>query len=111
MKVISLWDGFGEVAVSGNGIRVELHADGNVDAYTSGAVKVHAAANDESKSASLAGFTRLEPGVRMRDGTIYAGISPDTGKPMNATPADVPLTMKWKQAMEYAAKLDHHGRH
>src|SRR5260370_18906942 len=28
---------------------------------------------------------------------------------MNAPPADAPLTMKWKQAMEFAAKLDEHG--
>ncbi len=155
-KEIALGDDFGDVAVKANGVRVEIHTDGSVvaytesdvdaytngavhvhpavndvgeptakgerkpgnrmpdgsvDAYTAGAVKAHAAANDESKSASLAGFTRLEPGVRMRDGTIYAGISPDTHKPMYATPADAPLTMKWKQAMEYAAKLDAHGHH
>jgi uncharacterized protein DUF1566 len=48
-------------------------------------------------------------GDRMPDGTIYAGASPDTGKPMYAAPADAPLTMKWKEAMDYAAKLDAHG--
>jgi hypothetical protein len=45
----------------------------------------------------------------MPDGTIFVGVSPDTGKPMYTTPADAPLTMKWKQAMEYAARLDAHG--
>ena len=45
----------------------------------------------------------------MPDGSVYAGISPDTNEPMYATPADAPLTMKWKQAMEYAAKLNAHG--
>ena len=45
-KEISLGDSFGEVAVKANGIRIELHADGSVDAYTAGAVKVHHAAND-----------------------------------------------------------------
>ena len=45
----------------------------------------------------------------MPDGTVYAGISPDTSKPMYATPADAPLTMKFNQATECAAKLDTHG--
>lgn len=51
----------------------------------------------------------LKPGDRMDDGTIYAGISPDTGKKMYTTPADATLTMKWRDAMEYATKLDAHG--
>src|SRR5215469_8095246 len=33
-----------------------------------------------------------EIGERMDDGTIYAGISPDTHKPMYVTPADVRKT-------------------
>jgi hypothetical protein len=49
------------------------------------------------------------PGDKMPDGTIYAGISPDTNRPMYATPADAPLTMKFNQATDYAAKLDAHG--
>jgi hypothetical protein len=48
-------------------------------------------------------------GDRLPDGSIYAGISPDTNKPMYTTPADAPLTLKWKQAMAYAARLDAHG--
>ena len=28
---------------------------------------------------------------------------------MYVTPAEAPLTMKWKEAMNYAAKLDAHG--
>jgi len=46
-------------------------------------------------------------GDQMPDGTIYAGISPDTNKPMYATPADASLP--FSQAKEYAAKLDAHG--
>ena len=49
------------------------------------------------------------PGDKMPDGTVYAGISPDTGKAMYAMPADAPLTMKFNQAKEYAAQLDAHG--
>jgi hypothetical protein len=48
-------------------------------------------------------------GDKMPDGTIYAGISPDTDKPMYATPADATLTMKFNDAQEYADKLDAHG--
>src|SRR5947209_16392862 len=58
--------------------------------------------------------TTLKPGDRMADGTVYAGISPDTGKPMYTTPTDAPmtmkLTMKWQQAMAGAKGLDAHGR-
>jgi hypothetical protein len=48
-------------------------------------------------------------GEKMPDGTIYAGISPDTNKPMYTTPADASLTMKFNEAQKYAAKLDAHG--
>jgi hypothetical protein len=48
-------------------------------------------------------------GDKKPDGTVFAGISPDTNKPMYATPADASLTMKFNEAQEYAAKLDAHG--
>jgi hypothetical protein len=48
-------------------------------------------------------------GDKMSDGTVLAGISPDTNKPMYTTPADASLTMKFNEAQEYAAKLDAHG--
>jgi hypothetical protein len=51
----------------------------------------------------------LRIGAVMTDGTVFAGISPDTGKPMYTTPADAPLTMTFNEAKEYAAKLDTHG--
>jgi hypothetical protein len=50
-----------------------------------------------------------EVGDQMPDGTIYSGISPDTNKPIYTTLKDAPLTVKWKQAMEYAAQLEAHG--
>src|SRR5437762_3304433 len=34
----------------------------------------------------------LKPGDKMPDGTIYAGISPDTHEPMYTRPSDAPLT-------------------
>ena len=48
-------------------------------------------------------------GAIMTDGTVYAGISPDTNKPMYAVPADASLTMTFNEATEYAARLDAHG--
>ena len=48
-------------------------------------------------------------GDRMPDGTVFAGISPDTHKPMYTIPADAPLTMTFNEAKDYAAKLDAHG--
>jgi len=38
-------------------------------------------------------------GDRMRDGTRYAGISPDTEKPMYTTSQDALPAMKWLEAM------------
>ena len=55
--------------------------------------------------------TALEkPGTAMPDGTIYAGVSPDTGKPMYTTPKDAALTCDFNDAANYASKLDAHGR-
>jgi hypothetical protein len=59
------------------------------------------AASNQSSGASV--------GDKMPDGTVFAGISPDTNKPMYATPADASLTMKFNEAQEYATKLDAHG--
>jgi hypothetical protein len=49
-------------------------------------------------------------GDMMPDGTIYAGISPDTRKPMYTTaPTDAALMMTIDEAMKHAAKFDGHG--
>jgi hypothetical protein len=48
-------------------------------------------------------------GQEMPDGTIYAGLSPETNQPMYTMPADAPLTMTFNQANGYAAQLDAHG--
>jgi len=47
----------------------------------------------------------------MPDGTIYAGISPDTGKPMYAMPADAPLTYAFNVAQKYAQELNTQKAH
>jgi len=50
-----------------------------------------------------------EVGEAMPDGTVYAGVSPDTGQAMFATPSDAPEPMKWNEALKYAKDLDAHG--
>jgi hypothetical protein len=48
-------------------------------------------------------------GEVMPDGTVYAGVSPESGKAMFTTAADVTPTCTFSQAKEYAAKLDARG--
>jgi hypothetical protein len=50
-------------------------------------------------------------GAVMPDGTVYAGVSPDTNKPMYATPADASLTMTFNGAKEYAQGLNTQKAH
>ena len=45
----------------------------------------------------------------MPDGTIYAGVSPESGKAMFTTAADAPAACSFHEAQEYAAKLDANG--
>ena len=51
-----------------------------------------------------------EIGCRMPDGTIFAGISPDTNQPMYAAPADASICMNFNEAAKYAKNLDVGGK-
>jgi Protein of unknown function (DUF1566) len=42
----------------------------------------------------------------MPDGSVYGGISPDTGKAIYTTPADAKLTYTFNEAAEYAEQLN-----
>ena len=53
--------------MNANGVRVEVHTDKSVDAYTRGAVKVHSPAND-----SAAAKPASKIGDEMTDGTGIA---------------------------------------
>jgi hypothetical protein len=83
----------------------------NFGTKSSAAIQQIAAATLESGGFAIEAAIPKDPevGDKMPDGTIYAGLSPNTGKPMFTTPADASLTMKWKEAIDYAAKLDAHG--
>ena len=51
----------------------------------------------------------IQIGTVMPDGTVYAGVSPESGKAMFTTAADAPATCTFDEAQEYAAKLDANG--
>jgi len=48
-------------------------------------------------------------GDKMPDGTIYAGISPDTNKPFYAMADDAPMTMEFEKAQKYATRINGYG--
>jgi hypothetical protein len=56
-----------------------------------------------------AAFAADNIGGKMPDGTVYAGVSPDTGKAMYAAPADASLAMEFNEAHKYCAELDASG--
>jgi hypothetical protein len=51
----------------------------------------------------------IQIGDKMPDGSIYAGVSPGTDKPMYVTAKDAGLMMEFGQAAGYASKLAMHG--
>lgn len=50
-------------------------------------------------------------GRKNKDGTVYAGVSPDTGKELSLTPADAPGAYTWDSAMAYCKALAADGHH
>jgi hypothetical protein len=48
----------------------------------------------------------LKIGERTADGTVFAGLSPGTGKPMFAAPQDAPLTYEFNDAARYVEQLN-----
>ena len=51
----------------------------------------------------------LPVGARMPDGTVYAGISPETFCALFVMPADAPQTSTFDEALDYARRLEAHG--
>jgi hypothetical protein len=100
-KEISLGKGcLGDVAVRVNGVRVEVHADGSVDAYTDGPVKVHAAATDDRLATVTAARIGDPDG-----GGVYVGKSATTGKDLHAESADEPEYLTFSEAFAAAEKM------
>lgn len=46
------------------------------------------------------------PGDKIPDGSVYAGVSPDTSKPMYALPADLPLILTFNEAAQHAKTIN-----
>ena len=90
-REIVLGDELGDIAVRANGVRVEIHTDGSVaaytksdvDAYTNGAVHLHPAVNDDVKPVAHATpeIGAIESAGEHK-GEIYGGIYPADKKPI-----------------------------
>ena len=91
-------------AVAMYGAKVELATDGSLIVYTNGTVTVKPA--DANDTAIQTAKYALEAGDRIPDGSIYAGVSPDTGKQMFAMPTDACVAMSFNEAAKYAKKLN-----
>jgi hypothetical protein len=55
--------------------------------------------------------TRLRVGDAMPDGSIYAGVSPDTWRAMYTTPKDTLLACTFRDAAEFAFRLYRHDHY
>lgn len=104
-KEISLGADFGDVVVKVNGATINVSAAGYI-IVNSPSVVGWRVGNDISGDGRI---SKPKIGDTMPDSTIYAGISPDTKKPMYATPADASPKMMFNEATKYAATLDAHG--
>jgi len=73
--------------------------------------KISAIASETLKAGGQVDPPLAEPkiGDQMPDGTIFAGISPETNQPMYAPSSDAPLTYTFNEAKAYAKKLDEDG--
>jgi hypothetical protein len=92
------------VIIKQDGVEIDIGPNHSVVVHTDGDVKVQlAAANDTAVKAAKA---VLEVGDKMQDGSIFAGISPDTGKQMFAMPADAGLSITFYAAAQHAQKLN-----
>ena len=49
-------------------------------------------------------------GGRMADGSLYAGVSPDSNRPMYTTPQDAAV-LPWAAALRYCRRLSTGGHH
>jgi hypothetical protein len=63
---------------------------------------------DEGRIKKLFGL-EVVIGDRMADGSIYAGMSPNSGKKLFAAAANAPRPMTFQDAERYANSLDVHG--
>lgn len=106
---ISISSDFNTVVL--NGVCIEQAADGHLVITAAGVtvVQKQAAANDAdwsgpAKEKETPATKKLKIGQVMEDGTKFAGMSPDTGKPMYVAPADESATLSFNVAAERAVE-------
>jgi len=88
-KEVHLGDVFGGAIIYAGDSTIELNDRGDIVIHTNGKVE------------TLPGPQR-KIGEVQPDRTLYAGISPDTHRPMYIQPRDMPKLMTWKQSMDGA---------
>jgi hypothetical protein len=93
-----------------NGATIERAAAGHLVISTPGTVITKPVLGSErgpgpANDSAAKTKTTHEIGDEMEDGTIYAGISPDTNEPMYARPKDEPGTYTFNQAANHAQKV------
>jgi hypothetical protein len=114
-REVSLNADFGSVVINLNGsgyrLKVTIKQPGEVDNSDTELITSQEAVIDGMPcTISTALIKEPEIGDKMPDGTIYAGISPDTGEHMYTLPLSVePGTMTWDQADKYISELEAHG--
>jgi hypothetical protein len=91
--------------------KYRFFGEGPFSALTSWLGEVIVRMDESPKKKAEAAVTSGEPAVgdKMPDGTIFAGISPDTNKPMYVTAEDATMSMDFNAAAKYAKKLKAHG--
>jgi hypothetical protein len=107
-----------EAIVTQGGLKVKFNAGGvavtvngkTVTVDRTGKVALDAA-NDAAPATNDAAPAKSAPqiGDTMEDGTMFAGISPDTNKPMFAAAADAPGVYDHNEAEKYANGFEGHG--
>jgi len=98
------------VVVRKHGISVAFNADGSVDVLRPRPRRrrvtrdtIHFSVPSKQQRGSNA--KQVAVGDRMPDGSVFAGVSPDTGRPFFVAEKDAPLTLTWRQAVGYAEDM------
>jgi Protein of unknown function (DUF1566) len=103
-KEISLGDDIGDVVLKINGVAIEVHTNGSVQVHRGGNVKTVTPIANDSGEQALTGEHKV--GDKMNDGTVFAGNSPDSNKPLYAMPADAPFHLAFNEAKNYASEMN-----
>ncbi len=80
-------------AISINGVKVALDADGGLSVSTGGKIQIMPAAE-------------LKPGMRIADGTVYAGLTADGAARMFVLPHDLDMAGSFNAAAKAVAALN-----